>query len=116
MTLEGNTIESNTADPDQTVLCQFLDVSNSYEDFALVTLGQRLATSPRSYSCGDQVVVVATRTSATLTAIQELRRLITVCSGSTTVELNLTNAGGVGGVGGAGVIEGGDANQGTDGR
>ena len=112
VTLDGATIEVNSQLPDQTVLCQFLDITNNYEDYAIVTLGQTFATSPRLYAKGSEVVVVASRTSGTSKNAQVLRQVVTVGTSDVTANLNLiTTEFSADMPGGAGIKSG---NQGAD--
>ena len=53
---------ADASNPDVTVTCSFLDLDNGYEDFALVPLGQSVATSPRKYDSGTRLLVTATLT------------------------------------------------------
>ena len=115
VTLDGATIEVNSQLPDQTVLCQFLDITNNYEDFAMVTLGQTFATSPRTYSKGTEVVVEASRTSGTNKNAQVLRKSVTVSTSDVCVDLNLiTTEATADQPLGVGVLQGGGADEGTD--
>ena len=115
VTLDGATIEVNSNLPDQTVLCQFLDITNNYEDFALVTLGQTFGTSPRTYAKGTEVVVVASRTSGTSKNREVLRQVVTVGTSDVCVDLNLitTEASNENALG-VGSLSGGSSDLGTD--
>ena len=96
VTLDDATIQLDADDPDQTVTCTFLDMTNSLEDYALVTLGQRIATSPRLYAAGTQILVVASRTSGNGNELEVERKIVTLGSGGLTVHLNIISTAALG--------------------
>ena len=102
MTENGNTIVADATNPDLTVICSFLDLDNGYEDFALLTLGQNVATSPRLYNSGTRLLVTATLTKNDNTKLS-MKQTVTL-TGTQVIPFKLVTAAG-GNVEGEGVFQ-----------
>ena len=102
MTQDGNTIVADATNPDLNVICSFLDLDNGSEDFALLPLGQNVATSPRFYNSGTRLMVTATLTKNDNTKLS-MKQTVTL-TGTQVIPFKLVTKEG-GNVGGGGAFQ-----------